>query len=155
MDRLPHRHLTTLSLEVDFANLVGIGPIRAGTRGIATVTGGRFAGERLTGRVIGGQDWFMRREDASLSLDVRLTLATDDGATVYLGYTGQMLAAPEAMARFARGETLSADEYRLEATGAFECGVEQYRWLNDVIAVAVGEQTPAGPVYRFFEIGRD
>ena len=155
MEHLPHRHLLTLSLEVDFANLVGIGATRAGTRGIATVTGGLFAGERLTGRVIGGQDWFVRRADTSLALDVRLTLQTDDGASIYLDYRGHMLAQPEAMARFARGEMLATNDYRLEAVGRFECGIARYSWLNDVIAVAVGEQTPAGPVYRFFEIGRD
>ena len=155
MDRLPHRHLTTLTLDVDFARLTGIGAIREGMRGIATVTSGRFAGERLSGRVVGGQDWFVRRADGTLAIDVRLTLATEDGATVYLRYEGQMLAAPETMARFRRGELLAADEYRLEVIGRFECGVERYAWLNDLVAVGVGEQTATGPIYRFFEIGRN
>ena len=155
MDRLPHRHLTTMTAQVDFAHLTAIGATRAGVRGIANVTGGRIEGERLRGRVIGGHDWYVTRADGTLAIDVRLTLETDDGATVLLFYQGHMLGSPDAMARFRRGELLAADEYRLEVTARFECGGEGYVWLNDVIAIGIGEQTAAGPIYHFFEIGRD
>ena len=154
MDHLPHRHVTTLTLSVDFAAIVPIGATAAGHRGIAPVTGGRFEGERLRGAVLpGGKDWFVTRADGTLAIDVRLTLRTDDGASIYLAYRGSMRAVPEVMARFRKGEQLAKGEYALTIIATFECGDERYRWLNDLTAVGVGEQTPGGPIYHLFEIG--
>ncbi len=152
MHSLPHRPLATLSLTVDFAAVVAIGATRAGHRGIAPVTGGRCEGERLKASVRPGHDWFVGRADG-LAIDVRLTLDSDDGATLYLTYTGAMRAAPDAMARFRRGELLAAAEYDLQVVARFECGDPRYAWLNDALVVGIGEQTPGGPVYHLFEIG--
>ncbi len=154
MESLPHRHLLTLSLTVDFAGVVAIGTTPAGHRGIAPVTGGAFTGERLSGGVAPGHDWFVTRADGALIIDVRLTLTTADGATIYLAYRGRMTGQGDAMARFRKGEVLDVGDYALTVIGSFECGDDRYRWLNDVVAVGVGDQTPAGPVYRFFEVGR-
>ena len=154
MDSLPHRHLTTLTLAVDYAGIVAIGAVRAGRRGIAPVTGGSFTGERLRGTVRGGSDWFVSIADGPLAIDVRLTLDTHDGAAIYCRYEGRMTAAPEAMTRFRNGALLAPGEYALTTMARFECGDERYRWLEDVIAIGVGEQTPAGPVYTLFEVGR-
>ncbi len=152
MHTLPHRHLTTLTLDVDFAGVIGIGAVREGMRGIAQVTGGRCEGERLAGRVIGGYDWFTRRADGTLAIDVRLTLETVDGVPVVLRYQGHMLGSPETMAMFRRGEKLTKG-YRLEIVARFEAGDERYAWLNDLIVVGIGEQTATGPIYHLFEIG--
>lgn len=154
MESLPHRLLTTLTLDVDFAGVVPVGNTRAGYRSIAPVTGGSFAGELLSGTVLpGGQDWVVTRADGTLAIDVRLTLRSDDGATIYLTYQGNMLADADALKRFRQGEQLAAGEYRLRAVAKFECGEPRYAWLNDAIAVAIGEQTPTGPIYRIFEVG--
>lgn len=154
MTELKHRHLTTLTLTVDFAGMVMIGKTPAGLRRIAPVTGGSFAGERLSGTVLpGGNDWVINRADGVMVIDVRLTLKTDDGVMIYLAYQGRMLAEAQAMARFAKGEFLEAHEYSLVMTARFECGDERYAWLNNVIAVGTGERTPTGPIYSIFEIG--
>ena len=154
MNNLQHRHLITMTLTVDFAGMVSIGQTPAGLRRIAPVTGGHFAGERLNGKVLpGGNDWVVNREDGVMVIDVRLTLQTDDAALVYLNYQGRLLAAPEAMSRFAKGALLNPDEYSLAMVAKFECGDSRYNWLNNVIAVGTGEQTSAGPVYSIFEIG--
>ena len=150
---LPHRQLTTLTLDVDFAGVVAIGATAAGHRGIAPVRGGRFEGPRLSGNVAPGHDWFVTRADGTLVIDVRLTLTTDDGATLYLSYQGTMRAAPEAMARFRKGERLAPEDYKLHVVARFECGDPRYAWLNDTIVVGIGEQTLAGPIYRLFDIG--
>jgi hypothetical protein len=150
---MPHRHLTTLSLTVDFAAVVRVGATPAGHRGIVPVTGGRFAGERLSGTVAPGHDWFVTRADGVLVIDVRLTLTTDDGAAVYLAYQGRMTAGPDALARFRKGEQLVAGEYSLNVVAKFECGDARYAWLNDAIVVGVGEQTLTGPIYAMFEVG--
>ncbi len=154
MEILPHRHLMTLTLAVDFAAVVAIGAIPAGRRGIAPVTGGRFDGERLRGSVAPGHDWFVTRDDGALIIDVRLTLTTADGAIIYLAYRGRMTGHGDAMARFRKGELLDSSEYSLTVVATFECGDDRYRWLNDVMSVGVGGQTPDGPVYNFYEVGR-
>lgn len=84
-----------------------------------------------------------------MAVDVRLTLRTEDGAS----YTGRFLAAPDVMARFARGAQLDPSEYSLAVTAKLECGDGRYTWLNDVIATGVGRQTPFGVVYEFLAIG--
>ena len=153
MEKLPNRHLTTLTLEVDFPKIVPIGPIPAGLRGIAPVSGGRFEGERLRGSVRPGHDWFVTRPDGSLLIDVRLTLDTDDGAVLYLTYQGTMRGTAEAMGRFRKGEQLQPQDYKLHIVARAECGDPRYAWLNDAIIVGIGEQTPRGPVYSLFEVG--
>lgn len=153
METLPHRHLTTLTLAVDFAAVVPIGATPAGFRGIASVTGGRFAGERLSGSVAPGHDWFVTRADGVLVIDVRLTLTTDDGAIVYLAYQGRMTGKGDALARFRKGELLAATDYALTVVAKFECGDPRYAWLNDAVVAGIGEQTPTGPVYKLFEVG--
>lgn len=153
MQTLPHTHLMTLTLDVGFGAMTTIGATPAGLRRIAPVTGGRFEGARLHGAVIGGADWVVNRPDAVMAIDVRLTLKTEDGAAIYLAYSGRFLAAPEVMARFGRGAHLDPSEYSLAVTARLECGDERYRWLNDVIATGVGRQTPTGVAYELFSIG--
>nr|WP_295671758.1 DUF3237 domain-containing protein [Sphingomonas sp.] len=150
---LPHHLLTTLTLEVDFPATVVIGTTPHGHRGIARVAGGHFAGERLSGSVRPGHDWYVVRADGTLEIDVRLTLATDDGAAIYLSYQGNMRAAPEVMARFRKGERLAPEDYALQVVATMECGDARYGWLNDLLVVGIGEQMPGGVIYRLFEIG--
>ena len=111
MTELAHRHLLTLTLQVDFAGMTTIGPTPAGLRRIAPVTGGTFTGERLRGTVRPGADWVLGRADGVMVIDVRLVLDSHDGAAIYLTYQGRFLAEPEAMARFAQGALLAPDEY--------------------------------------------
>ncbi len=153
MKELKHKHLMKLSLTVDMATLMMIGKTPAGYRRIATITGGSFLGERLSGRVLPGADWVINRPDGVMVIDVRLPLQTDDGAMIYLNYQGRLIAEPDAMERLAKGELLTLDEYSLAMTAKFESGDEAYKWLNNVIAVATGQQTAGGPVYEIFEIG--
>ena len=150
---LEHRHLTTLTLDVDFAGVVPVGVTGAGHRGIAPVRGGRFEGARMSGSVAPGHDWFVTRGDGTLLIDVRLTLTTDDGAILYLSYQGSMRAAPDVMAQFRKGAQLAPGDYALHIIARFESGDPRYAWLNDAIVVGVGEQTRGGPIYRLFEIG--
>jgi hypothetical protein len=153
MTQLPHKHLITLSLTVDFAGMSIIGKTPAGLRRIAPVTTGIFSGERLNGAVLPGADWVINRPDGVMVIDVRLTLKTNDGALIYLTYQGRFLAEAEVMARFGKGALLDPSEYSLAISARFECGDERYAWLNNVVAVGTGEQTRDGPVYAIFEVG--
>jgi hypothetical protein len=150
---LPHTHLTTLTLTVAFGAMTAIGKTPAGVRRIAPVTGGTFSGDRLSGSVVSGTDWVVNRPDGVMEVDVRLSLLTHDQVAIYLSYKGRFLTAPDVMARFARGAQLDPSEYSLTTVAKFECGDERYDWLNNVIAIGRGEQTPTGVVYQIFEVG--
>ena len=88
MTDLQHKHLTTLTLDVDFAGVITIGDTPAGMRRIAAVTGGTFTGERLNGLVRPGTDWVINRPDGAMVIDVRLTLETTDGAFCQRRFAG-------------------------------------------------------------------
>jgi hypothetical protein len=86
-------------------------------------------------------------------IDVRLTLRTDDGAMIYLTYQCRFVDAAGVMTQLAEGRTLAPESYSLVTVARFECGDERYTWLNDVIAVGIGEQEGFNPTYTIFEIG--
>jgi hypothetical protein len=153
VEPLKSAHLITLNLDVAFDAMLKIGTTVLGRRRIAPILGGRFSGARLNGVVLpGGADWVINRPDGAMAIDVRIALRTDDEALIYLTYQGLFKAEPEVMARFNRGERLADDEYRLRTIARFETGAPAYAWLNDLLAIGVGSQTPEGPVYRIFEV---
>ena len=84
-------------------------------------------------------DWLTISDDGALgSLDVRFTLKTDDGAYIYVEYTG-------------RWDAVSG----LIATApTFQTGHEKYKWLNRVQAVAAGHvNLETGVlVYNLYEV---
>lgn len=150
---LQSRHLMTLTLDVDFAGTLGIGPTPQGRRRIAPIRGGTFSGERLNGSVLpGGADWVIYRPDGAMAIDVRITLKTGDGALIYCTYQGLFRAEPEPMSRFMKGEILGNDEYRIRTLMRLESGAPAYQWLNDTLAIGLGHQTATGPVYTLHEV---
>ena len=81
-----------------------IGTTPRGTRRYFPAIGGSFGGPRLRGEVLpDGGDWLLLRPDGVLEQDVRMTLKTDDGAFIYVRYTGIRHGPPEEMARLAQG----------------------------------------------------
>lgn len=151
MKSLPHRHLATLRLEVDLAAIVTIGNGRL----VAPVAGGAFSGDRLSGTVLpGGADWVTQASDGSATIDVRLTLQTDDGATLGLTYQGRFIGAPGTMQRFVSGEAIDAVDYSLQTVARFETGDTRYAWLTDTMVVGIGEQIDGAPAYQLYEITR-
>ncbi len=151
---LPHKRLITLHLDVDAVDAAQIGRTPEGHRTIATIKGGRFEGERLSGKVLpGGADWVRLRADGTMMIDVRLILHTNDDALIYLTYQGRFSGAAGAMSQLAQGKMLEPGSYSLVTVAKFECGNERYTWLNDVIAVGIGQQSGFNPVYTIYEIG--
>ena len=155
MNSLPHRHLTTLGLDVDLAAIFAIGDTPAGRRLVAPVAGGRFDGERLSGNVLpGGSDWVTHRTDGNMTIDVRLMLESADGARLGLTYQGRFLGEAGAIQRYLTGAAIDASEYSLQMVAKFESGDPRYAWLNDAIVVGIGERTSHGPAYQLYEIIR-
>jgi hypothetical protein len=101
------------------------------------VTGGTFEGERLRGKVLsGGGDWVTVAADGTLSLDLRVTLETDDGALIYMTFTG--------IRDDARGY--------FRTLPRFETAAEKYGYLNRLMAIGIGTIGPGGPVHAIEEI---
>jgi hypothetical protein len=144
--------LFTITLEVP--RIVDLGATPNGNRRIATVTGGKFEGERLRGTVQAtpGGDWILVRPDGATVLDVRLTLETDDRQLIYMTYRGLRHGPAEVMARLAKGEAVDPSSYYFRTTPAFETASKKYDWLNRIIAIATGRREATGPVYEVFEV---
>ena len=138
----------TLRLEVDLDETLPIGPGPGGQRGVAFIAGGRLEGDRIAATVLGGEDWYVRCDDGSLLIDVRLTLHTDDDAFMTLSYTGELTGSPEALAALGRGEKMRPGSYGIAINAISGCGDERYEWLDGVALTGIGEQVAAGPVYR-------
>ena len=143
--------LFTLSLQV--AGMQAIGATPSGERRVGLVAGGSFQGERLRGTVLpGGADWIMVRADGSTTLDVRIVLQTDDGATIGMTYRGMRHGPAAVMERMNRGENVDPSEYYFRTAVAFETAAPKYDWLNRIIAIGTGRRPPEGPVYEVFEV---
>ena len=93
------------------------------------------------------------RPDGVLEQDVRITLKTEDGAFIYVRCAGMRHGPLEVMARLAQGETVDPSEYYFRVAPVFEIGAERYAWLNNILAVGVGERLPPNIArYSIFEI---
>ncbi len=83
-----------------------IGPVPEGARANFYVSGGEATGPRVHGKIhpVGG-DWLTVRTDGVGILDVRATFETrDEGALIYLSYTGVGDLGEDGYERFLRGE---------------------------------------------------
>lgn len=130
--------LCTVEIILADAILVGEGP--AGLRIIFEVESAVAAGDRLNGRLHGkaSADWATVSGTVA-NIDVRSTMQTDDGAIVFLEYTGRTDIS---------GGPGSAPIY---VAPRFETGDERYAWLNAVQAVGKGVLDGSTLVYEFHE----
>src|SRR5437773_6159877 len=120
-------------------------------RRIGEISGGRFEGERLRGKILsGGSDWQSLRSDGTTTLNVRLVMHTDDGALIGMTYLGMRHGPKEVMDRMARGEHVSPSEYYMRATPYYETASEKYGWLNRMVLVACGHRMPGAAIYQVF-----
>jgi len=120
------------TLRVNLAEPIVVGQTPKGTRVIVELTDARFEGERLRARLKGAAaaDWALIGPDGTCALDIRYTLETDDGAVIFLSYSGRLDLS---------GGPGTAPVY---STPQFETGDERYAWLNKVQAVAKGVFDP-------------
>ncbi|WP_433186977.1 DUF3237 domain-containing protein [Actinoallomurus sp. CA-150999] len=133
---------------------IGSGPY--GRRIMFGSAGGSFDGPRLRGEVLpGGGDWALFRPDGSMSLDVRLTLRTHDGALVHMTYGGRWVTPPELrgdMADPAKRSQVDPAHYYFRTNPLFETGADQYGWLNDIVCVGSGYLVEGGIAYKVSQV---
>lgn len=144
-------HLMTMRLTVNGMQMVGATP--NGGRRVGLVAGGTFSGDRLNGTILpGGADWIIARPDGSTTLDVRIVLQTDDGATIGMTYRGLRHGPAEVMHKVNKGEFVDPSLYYFRTAVLFETASDKYAWLNGIIAIGTGSRPPEGPVYDVFEV---
>src|SRR6266404_5017264 len=139
------RLLMTLQVVVEGAQKIGAVP--HGTRVTVPISGGRFEGPRLRGRVVpGGGDWTLLRADGVLELDLRLTLETHDGALIHMASFGLRHGPQDVIAALGRGETVDPARYYFRTAPRFETSAPRYAFLNRLVAISVGDRRPRGPI---------
>ncbi len=142
-----------MRIEVTLEPARELGDTPLGRRRIIGISGGKFAGPRLSGRVLpGGADWQVIRADGVAYLDARYTLETADGALIYVNNKGYRHGPKDVIERLARGEEVDASLYYMRATPWFETSAPKYAWLNRTICVATGARRAAAVELDLYEI---
>ena len=113
-----------------------------GARLVFEVESARIEGERLSGSMLGvaAADWLAMGPDGTGTLDVRFTFQTDDGAVVFVHYTGRT---------DLRGFPEPAPVY---VAPLFETGDERYAWLNRIQALGKGLLDGQALTYEWYEL---
>src|SRR5262245_31310604 len=151
MTTMRYQPLFVFQIEVKPPSIVGATP--GHDRRIGEISGGRFEGERLRGKILsGGSDWQSLRTDGATTLNVRMVLQTDDDALIGMTYLGVRHGPKEVLDRIARGESVNPSEYYMRATPYYETSSEKYGWLNRIVSVAYGHRMAGGAIYQVFEI---
>ena len=113
-----------------------VGQTPQGTRNIVYVKSGTCTG-KVAGKILpGGGDWLLVRPDGIGEIDVRATIQADDGALIYTHYRG----------------ILNFQTGYFRTTPRYETASEKYKWLNDIVAVGVGQSIPTGVRYHLYDI---
>ena len=142
-----------MHVEVTLEPVQDLGETPLGRRRIIGITGGKFSGARLSGRILpGGADWQVIRSDGVACLDARYTLETSDGALIYVNNKGYRHGPKEAMERLSRGEDVDPTLIYTRTTPWFETSAPQYAWLNRSICVATGARRAAAVELDFYEV---
>jgi hypothetical protein len=142
-----------IRVEVTLAAPLELGDAPHGRRRIIDITGGRFWGERLSGRVLpGGADWQIVRRDGVAELEARYTIETGDGALIYVENRGLRHGPAEVIEKLGQGISVDPSLYYMRATPRFETGDARYSWLNRIVCVATGARRAAAVELEIYEI---
>lgn len=129
--------LATMTVTLGESHVIKGGPL--GTRIVAEVASVELTGDRLTASMCSpaAADWLTVGPDNSYgTLDVRVTLKTDDDELIQMDYSGRI--------DLGSGVAVSAP--------LFQTGAEQYDWLNRLQAIGTGQNTPENLIYELFEV---
>lgn len=143
-------HLFDIVVDLNLPLLFG--SISGGQRVLYGAAGGTFAGPKVRGDVVpGGGDWAIFRPDGSMTLDVRLTLRTHDGALVYMSYGGRWITPPELRTDMADPQKrfqVDPARYYFRTNPLFETGAKEYAWMNDIVCIGQGYLVEGAVAYK-------
>ena len=153
MSDLKTEFLCALAANIDWRQVIDVGAASHGTRQIVYIKGGTFEGQKIKGVVLpGGGDWFVRRADRVVEVDVRCVLRTDDNHLIYCRLRGINEMTAEVAIKAITGQSVDSSKYYFRVTTVFETGSKKYEWLNRIVAVAVGNLTPTGVEYKIYTV---
>jgi hypothetical protein len=143
-------------LEISLDPPQAIGPVLKGTRLIFPFKEGQVKGDNINGKILNcGGEWGLVADSNTFKMDVRATIQTDDGALIYIAYTGYNYATGKnsALMRAGKGSELSPSDYYFRSVPVFETSAPKYAWLNHTVAVGVGRfPAPGKIIYRIYAI---
>ena len=140
-------------LTVELADIMEMGPGRAGQRRIIPIIGGTVTGPGISGRVLNlGADWQTIFSDGLAQLDTRYALETDDGAVIEIINFGLRHGPPEVMGRVARGEDVDPTEYYMRTHARLETGDARYGWVNRTLFIGTGGRNRNSVNIRLFAV---
>ena len=144
-------HEFTLHASLGTSFQMGGGPF--GARFVAAVEGGWVKGDRITGQMIGpGADWAVIGSDGYVHVDVRAQVRTDDGADLFIRYTGSLELNDKAIeASLGTGETAFDDQY-FRTHVRIESGDDRYAWVNRSLFVGEGRMASDGVEYEVYRL---
>jgi hypothetical protein len=125
-----------------------------GDRITAAVGDGWVKGDRISGRLIGpGADWAIVGTDGYTHIDVRTQVRTDDGADLYIHYTGSIEMSEATLAAlFGDGQTSFGDNYWFTHV-RLESGAPTYQWVNRTLFIGQGRAVTDGIEYEVYRLG--
>lgn len=143
-------------LEISLNPPQKIGPVLTGTRLIYPFKDGAVKSDKINGKILDcSGEWGLVVDTTTFKMDVRATIQTDDGALIYMAYSGYNHASAEksAIMRSGKGYELSPSEYYFRSVPVFETSAPKYAWLNHTVAVGVGHfPAPGKIIYRIYAI---
>ena len=153
MSDLKTEFLCSLAANVDWRQVIDLGATPHGIRQIIYIKGGTFEGPKIRGTVLpGGGDWFVRRADQMVEVDVRCVLRTDDNHLIYCCLRGINEMTAEVAIKAITGQSVDSSKYYFRVTTVIETGSKKYDWLNRIVAVGVGNLIPAGVEYKIYMV---
>lgn len=150
---LPQPRLTLVyRLQATLGDPLELGEIGQVRRRIVPLTGGTFAGPKISGTLLPGAsaDWQTILPDATALGDIRYTLKTTGGYLLYVRARGVRHGSPDVLARLGGGEDVNANEYVFRTSTQIETGAGPLDWLNKGIFISVGGRSSAGVVYETY-----
>lgn len=141
------------TVSIELTKPVWIEPTSMGaTRAGVWAASGTFEGPRIRGRVLpmSGGDFPLVRPNGVIDFDARYFLEADDGTPIYLQSRGYRWAEGDAMARMARNEPVSPDEYYMRVAPKFDVPQGPHEWLGKHIFVGVAEKVPRANRIHYF-----
>jgi len=118
-----------------------IGPTAEGLRINFPIAGGRIHGPKVNGTVLpGGADFYCLRTDGVSQIDVRATAKTDDGALLYVTYTGVADLGEDGYAKGLEGKM--PNPIRLQVAPRIRTAHPNYAWMNRIQFIGIGESVP-------------
>jgi Protein of unknown function (DUF3237) len=143
-------------LEIDLKPPQVVGPVLKGTRLISPFKDGVVKSDKINGKVLEcSGDWGLIIDSTTFKVDSRVAIQTDDGALIYITYTGYSYASAKiaALIGAGKGGDLSPSDYYFRTAVSFETSSPAYAWLNHTIGIGVGRFPAAGKVsFRIYTI---